>query len=589
MMILTSLFVLAATQLPTAPDAARIAEIAAALPEKPAWVEAWPSANPGRAKALLKTPIPDCTDEKYLLFTKTGDRDEYQKVYFGRMGNLRELALMAKKTGEREYLDLVVKYLEAVCAEKAWTMPAHDSDLRVFNGEMVKVDLGAAHRVHDLALVLCLLGDRLPAETVKRVRDEMERRVFAPYRRTAADIADGKTCHGNWWFFGSSNWNAVCHSGVVRAALAVLESREDRAVFVEAAERGMRYFLTGFLSDGYCTEGGGYWDYGYGNFLDLALAVRKASDGKVDLAQLPTAKKPMEYGFGYSLSGSVCPNYADGGRSGASRRHLEVGAELWPEYRPQLDGQRPIRTYFPEAQVYIGRSKSLAFSVKGGTNDEMHNHNDVGSWDLMACGLGVAGDPDDENYTARTFSKDRYVSKVLNSYGHPVPVVAGQLQGTGRQFAAKTVSTSFTDGLDELELDLSGAYPVKPEKLLRKVTFDRANEKVVIRDTVTFAAPAAFESAINTYADVEKGADPRFLVLAMKSKDGKQTVRLQVVVEAVGGDWALAEEVYENPKKRSPHRLAAKFAAPVSEATVTWTFSLLNLSQPQQQKGIIEK
>src|SRR5690606_12740400 len=44
-----------------------------------------------------------------------------------------------------------------------------------------------------------------------------------------------------------------------------------------------------------------------------------------------------------------------------------------------------VRSYFPDAQVYIGRPaaaspKALAVSIKGGNNNEHHNHNDLGSY-----------------------------------------------------------------------------------------------------------------------------------------------------------------------------------------------------------------
>ena len=70
-------------------------------------------------------------------------------------------------------------------------------------------------------------------------------------------------------------------------------------------------------------------------------------------------------------------------------------------------------------------------------------------------------DPGTEVYTRRTFSSDRYVSGVLNSFGHPVPRVAGQLQRTGRAAAAQVLKLEQTDDCDTLQLDLSSAYPVK--------------------------------------------------------------------------------------------------------------------------------
>jgi len=69
-------------------------------------------------------------------------------------------------------------------------------------------------------------------------------------------------------------------------------------------------------------------------------------------------------------------------------------------------------------------------------------------------------DPGAEVYTARTFSGRRYESKLLNSFGHPVPRIAGQLQRTGRKAAAGVLRTDWTDAADTLVLDLRSAYAV---------------------------------------------------------------------------------------------------------------------------------
>ena len=551
-------------------DSARIAEIAAALPEKPAWTDPMPAANPAKAAKALAEPVPDCSDELYLLFSKTGNRTEYQKVYSARTANLKILAAMVEKTGDEKYIDRVVEYLEAICSERSWKMPAHDASLRCFNGKELSVDLGATHRAYDLAMTLCRIGDKLPPVVTSRVRSEIERRVFAVYRNAARNARHGTRPadkYGCWWFFGNSNWNAVCHSGIVRAALAILEDRNDRAMFVEGAERGSRYFLTGFLDDGYCTEGSGYWNYGFGNFLELNRAVVKATGGKIDLSRQPRAKKAFEYGFGFRMIGGFSPDFADGGCRNPSSDYLKMGVEFWPEFRPLLSGAPESRTWFPCGQVYIGRTATFALAVKGGSNAELHNHNDVGSWNLAVGDVLIAGDPGCETYTRRTFSPQRYDSKVLNSYGHPVPVVAGKLQGNGPDFAAKVLSTSFADARDEVVLDISGAYPEKPRKLTRTAVFDRSVPKAVVRDEVSFAAPAAFESAFVARYAIEKGPDGKSLFVTGKGNRGGAR-RIRVDVRAFGGAWELAEDVIKNPGRPSAHRVAVRFKEPVSDASV---------------------
>ena len=39
----------------------------------------------------------------------------------------------------------------------------------------------------------------------------------------------------------------------------MIESREERAYYIAAAEKYAKSFLRGIPADGYCTEGVGYW------------------------------------------------------------------------------------------------------------------------------------------------------------------------------------------------------------------------------------------------------------------------------------------------------------------------------------------
>ena len=190
---------------------------------------------------------------------------------------------------------------------------------------------------------------------------------------------------------------------------------------------------------------------------------------------------------------------------------------------------------------------SFAVAVKGGHNDEFHNHNDLGSYVVLVGGKIVAGDPGGEVYTARTFSKHRYDSKVLSSYAHPVPVVDGQLQGTGRKFAAKIVRTDFTDAKDEIVFDLTAGYPVKTlKRLLRTFIFDRAAKRFTVRDEVEFSEPTAF-------AEAWISRDAKTLPKSLSST----------------GAWST-EPVYEkieNPGKADVHRRLWSVSKPVTSAT----------------------
>ena len=549
------------------PDEARVAAIAAALPETPGGATDLAPASPADIRAaekLLSKPIPDVPDALYLEFTQNGNRTRYQAARMARFKAFDKLVSAEHAEGKGRFIAKIGDYLDAIAAQRSWVLPAHDRNLGNFYGTNLTIDLVSSATAKTLAKTLVALKGRLPEASVRRTMDELDRRVFSLYR---ADWAAPKPKHG--WFFGSNNWNPVCHCGVVCAALLVLPDRLDRARFVEAALRTQPAFLSGFTPDGYCSEGMGYWNYGFGNYLTLGEAIQKATGGKFDLFAEggAIARAAAAYPFAYQLQDGISPHFADGGGNPV-KVNLAKCRRIWPGVG--VEKGLPMRSTFPDAQVFISRTggtRPFSVAVKGGHNGEQHNHNDVGTWTLMLDGEELAGDPGGEIYTARTFSKNRYVSNVLNSFGHPVPRIAGELQKSGRRFAGKVLGTDFTDACDTVTLDIAGAYAVKGiRKLVRTTTFDRASRVFTVKDDILLNKPMALDVPIITYCDVKKGDTPDVLTLTTP-KGTKAEVRIAVE----GGEWTLQDDLIKNPGKPSPRRLAVAFARPVTEASVAFT------------------
>ena len=596
-------------------DAARLAEIAAVLPDVPHADGAgasdrskWDSLAVSEAgKLAIKNAekingemVPDTPDELYLEFSKNGNRSNYQKCLSRRKVNFVWLYVGECLENKGRFIPKIVEYMDAFCAMKSWTLPAHDAKLSCFNGAP-HVDLNSAELSRELAFCLSWLGNAIPATTRMKVYSEIDRRTFQPYLAHArGEIKLGR----HWWFHGGNNWNSVCNSCVVRAALAIVQDRQLRAEFVLHAEGSVPYALAGYTDDGYCSEGMGYWNYGYGHHLMMGLSLRAATGGKVDLFADSKTKTVMEYAYGYQLQDGKSPHFADGGGN-PSPQLLALGRQIWPDlvstaalnssafgfntahFSLRAFGQEPLpcqptmnilppRTWFSDAQVLISRLAQkrergllMSIAMKGGHNAELHNHNDVGSYTIMIDGCEMCGDPGGEVYTRRTFSKDRYVSKVLNSYAHPVPVVGGKLQQGGRKAAAKVIETRFTDEEDFIAIDYTAAYDVPALKLLvRTMTFNRKAKTVTISDKVSFSEPTAFEVPVITYREFEKVSDT--MRFKFRKTSGYRTMSLDVTASA---PIEYNMEEVDNPGRPSPRRLAFTFANPILEGILTTTFS----------------
>ena len=213
------------------------------------------------AEKARSQPDPEVSDDLYLDYSKTGNRDRGQKPQLERMRRLAVFALAECVEDRGRYLPSLQRTIEALCRERSWTYPAHDGNLDVFEGRAMNPDLRATTLAFDLATADYLLADKLPSETRRLIRENVRRRVLHPFR----DMVEGRLPE-LFWLRVTNNWNAVCLAGTTGAALALEESPEERAWFVAAAEHYISYFLKSFTADGYCGEGLGYWNYGFGRF-----------------------------------------------------------------------------------------------------------------------------------------------------------------------------------------------------------------------------------------------------------------------------------------------------------------------------------
>ena len=603
---------------PVTPETSRVAELATMLPKAPvglgcpitdrdAWQPMTKASDAARAveaaEEFSETPIPELTDDLFLDFSLTGNRSRCQRVLSLRHARISRFTLAECLENRGRFLPALEESIRAVCSEKTWVMPAHDRSLKNFRGELIDVDLAVAGLSWELATSYYWLGDKLSPEIRQLIRDELRRRTFDPFKKCVNTGAPRM-----WWVTGTNNWNAVCLAGTVGAALAVVESPEERAFFVAAAEKSITYFLSGFTADGYCSEGTGYWNYGFGHYVLLAETLRQATDDGLDWMAVPKVEKIATYGRRIEILDGVYPAFADCsvnaqpsshlmaylsrlyrlGMTDVERSGLGLAAGLpsslvglgvygFPNAASGQSSAKPTplapRDYFTEAGILICRPSSeseaeLGVALKGGHNAEHHNHNDVGSYLLAVSGGAPLLDPGGEVYTARTFSSKRYDSGVLNSFGHPVPRVAGKLQRTGPQAAAKVVRTQFTDAGDTIVLDLRAAYDVKElELLLRTFVYSREEAgSLTVSDEVQFSQPSTFGTALVTFSKWRQ-AGPNRLVVG----EGKQAV--EVTIDAGGLDLKVEPVKIEEDLKggKIPTRLGLELVEPTAHATITLT------------------
>jgi hypothetical protein len=95
-----------------------------------------------------------------------------------------------------------------------------------------------------------LLTDKLPADLHNEIATLIHKRITQSYLSSCK--GDNKR---NLWIKGTSNWNTVSTSGLLFVTITNSADKDERIAAVGSALNNMKYYLSGFKSHGYCSEG----------------------------------------------------------------------------------------------------------------------------------------------------------------------------------------------------------------------------------------------------------------------------------------------------------------------------------------------
>jgi hypothetical protein len=489
------------------------------------------------ANQTRDSKMPAWKHEDYLKFYKTGSRIAGEKMMNARFNRIRYLVLGECFYWDRSFLDTLSRDLVDISNQRSWTFPAHDRSRRNLKRRYT-VSLHSANIAGTLGQTLYLLGNRLNNSVKTQIRRQLRSRIFEPLKM-AMKVKDPS----HWWMNSTSNWNAVCLTGVISAALGGIKSPQEKAFFISFAwQTGFR-FLEGFKRDGFSSEGLWYFNYGFGYFSLLREVFFKSIHPDFDYFKFERVQQIARFAEEYPMS-DLCASPIGDTRFGAFispalqtyiSLYLNISAVNYPNnfsmvIHPILLGHivalfhnnklrnieiklRDKRKYYNNSGILIARptadsrnTSGLFGTFKLGGNGGGHSHNDIGSYAICVDGDILSGDVGGpEFYESKTFTSQRFRSKLLNSYGHPVPVVNNVLQ----QEAIPTLSKkrkpfvsnySFSDSRDTLSFNLRDAYK---DPLLSNLerTFDYQRfpfQSIKITDSVQFTKNSPFEVAMTT-------------------------------------------------------------------------------------------
>ncbi|MGN6204177.1 heparinase II/III domain-containing protein [Humibacter sp.] len=455
-----------------------------------------------QARAERGQPWPQALASVFARYVRDGDRRQYEKALDDRMYRLTRAVVTAAATDDPAWLDEAADGAVLMCELSTWSLPAHD-DAHARRGFVISdasspyVDLWAGEVLAQLAVADHVLGERWDATWPgirERIRHEAEQRVFTPFE-TRDDL---------WWlgyWREVNNWNPWILGNIVLAAVLLVDDTERLARILDRALEALDRYVATLPADGAIDEGVSYWWQGAARMLEFLDVVVRITDGALDAAGIPVIAESLRFPMRMQLGGDWYVNVADGRarigarepwhvpfrwgsllgdeqvvswasggrRPGEPVAHADRGLPrlmralsdtAWRDTAPSAP-PLPTRVWLPSVQVLLcrteeGSTAGLTLAAKGGTNDENHNHKDVGSFILASGGRPLLVDIGKPTYTAQTFSAQRYGIRAMQSGWHNAPAPRGLEQGEGPAFAATVLGVPE----DGLELDLSRAYPV---------------------------------------------------------------------------------------------------------------------------------
>lgn len=594
-------------------DMQRVKQIAAMLPDKPSGFgetykdrKVWDSLFKTKrfnnlissADSSLTVPFPAWSDEDYLAYWTKGTSVPGKNMLQKRLLCLTWYVFAECLTDKGKYTKAVENALQELCRQKSWVNPTHDYNKVNFEGKKYLVELSAVSYAHHIAQALYLLDDKIGAKVKEEAIKALHMRVFDPVLNS---IATGNK--ENFFLTNTNNFNAVCLSGTVGAAETVINDKIERAKFIAIAERYHRNGVHGFLPDGYCTEGLGYYNYGFGHFVLLRETVYNSTKGKIDLFADPKVKLMAQFLPKTVIINNVFPSIgdcrpytqpssfilfyvnrnlgvdiSDFKKPTLSDRPVDLAGSILAVFQDNISANKipvkstgsDLRSYFDQAGVLTVRpgkksGLNMGVAIKGGNNNEHHNHNDIGSFSVVVGDEVLMGDPGIIPYTSKTFGPERYTYKTIASYGHPVPLIAGKEQIPGAAAKANVLSTSFTEEQDKLVMDIASAYPVKElKKLEREFTYNRkASGFLSVKDNFSFSHGQSYETALITRGSWKQINANQIEITGKKDK-------LIITIGTKEEFEIKSEELSEGGLPYT--RLAIRLKKPVTEGSIQMVF-----------------
>ena len=532
----------------------------------------------GRAEEALAKEIPMLTASLYREFSVNGNRSNFQTLYFRRRVMLMDLTLGEHLERKGRFTEKIADLIWAIMEESTWMIPASHPNNSPYGAEYSLPPVFGEDREHGIELFSPATGAVLAA-AYYMLPDELdaispvirEKMYYTLYKRLIKPYL-----HINFRWMGdtawkANNWAPWISSNILTVAAIILKDPYELTRVVNRSIKNLDNFLNQYAPDGGCDEGPSYWQAAGGSLFDALEILYSISDGKIDIFDQPLIKNIGEYMVHVHINGKYFINFADCatainptarmlyrfGTRCASKALTDFACHASKEipgadtvcqydhmyravrdhYTVMPEGEEPeieLTSYMAGNQVLTLRSerareRGTFFAIKGGNNNESHNHNDIGSFILYKNGQPVIIDAGVGVYTKQTFSSDRYKLWNMRSAYHSLPSFGGVDQMVGAQYHATVLDVSEEE--KRIAYDLTRAYPEEAGLIGYSRTARMEGEIVTVTDTVSLKE--------------EKEIDFHLLTHKEPSVSGSTVLLAEGVKLSVGGDAEITVEPFE--------------------------------------------
>jgi len=252
-----------------------------------------------RAERILEEPLVN-------LDTPMEQRSQDNQLDISRrlLQRTNMLAMVYRIEKDPRMLERIDQEVIAACNFPTW-FPKHFLDV----GEM---SLG-------IAIAIDWAGDDLPASTVRLAKRSLIEKGIKP-----SWPEDGTVPR---WAYGHSNWNQVCHGGMVAASIAIAEIDPELAArTIHRAIDGMASALDSYGPDGVYPEGATYWGYGTSFSVVTAAMFESAFGTDFGMLDYPGFKESALFKVLLTSAPSgMAFHFGDSGGGGGRRRGRRGG------------------------------------------------------------------------------------------------------------------------------------------------------------------------------------------------------------------------------------------------------------------------